>query len=62
MRVLNVLIIRLNLEKMDPDGLLLTKSGLDGKWKGNLFGYVEVFLVAFKVGESLSILLSNGEN
>lgn len=63
MRVLNVLIISLNsLEKMDPNGLLLTKSGLDGKLKCNMFGYVEVLLVAFKVGESLSVLLSNGGN
>lgn len=63
MRVLNVLIISLNsLEKMDPNGLLLTKSGLDGKLKCNMFGYVEVLLVAFEVRESLSVLLSNGGN
>lgn len=62
-QVLNVLIITLNsLEKMDPNGLLLTKSGLDGKLKCSMFGYMEVLVVAFKVGESLSILLSNGGN
>lgn len=47
---------------MDPNGLLLTKSGLDGKLKCNMFGYVEVLLVAFEVRESLSVLLSNGGN
>lgn len=60
-QVLNMLIISLNsLEKKDGNGLLLTKSDLEGKLQYNMFGYVVELLVAFKVAELLSILLSNG--
>lgn len=58
-QVLNMLSLN-SLEKKDGNGLLLTKSDLEGKLQYNMFGYVVELLVAFKVAELLSILLSNG--